>query len=165
MPAKPASQRISEIWWVHGPALPPGNSKEYFLAADGTPVDGFGVPATDDGPINAAETTGTFLAERDVFDDPAWKQWLDENMARDDVDPTLRIDTVDRPRLTHGFSKRRHVHTYTYWVPVAALVIDGVERGDIRLWVHERAVIRRAICQMYRLIAASLDLPEPPPDL
>ena len=98
-------------------------------------------------------TTSLFaLARQDLFNNPAWKAWLKEYMARDDVDIYFRVDDIPKGKVTRRSSKPKSLHSFTCWIPADALLT-----GD------ERAAWRAAHCHLYRTMARTFEVPEPPP--
>lgn len=137
---------MSTMWGPSGP-VPPEEDEGSEMPGMGRPVSR--VIEDGEGPDDS------WLAKKDLHKDPAWKEWLTENMNRDDLYFTVRVDEVPKTKVTTGYSRTTGERSFTYWLPVHEFLAEGATVRD---------VMRAAYVALYQHVATKLDLPAPPPD-
>lgn len=156
MTRRPLAQLVNIAWMSD--LYAPGEAGKPFVPDGFTDAEqqGYGTQVASDAFPEHEGPYGSDLGRADVRDDPAWSDWLEQHMSRDDVTVMLRVDDTPKRKLTGRWAKKAQEWGFTYWVPVQDFLAEGAT---------ERSVTRAAVCDLYRAVAERLSLPEPPPNL
>lgn len=92
------------------------------------------------------------LAQLDFFHDPAWNQWLRENVGVDQ-EWFLFVEDRDKVKHLHRRAGADGLESTTCYAPVALFLADDTERD----------VVRDLLRGLYAYCATKRGWPEPPP--